>query len=421
MKAPLWHLTWRSIANRRFTALLTVMSVALAVALLLGVERLRSDARAGFAATISGTDLVVGARSGPVQLLLYSVFHIGNATSDVSWQSIEAIAALPEVDWLVPLALGDSHRGFRVVGTSAAFFERYRYGRDRRLTLAAGRPFGEVFEAVVGAEVAARLGYRVGQSIVVSHGMGEVRFAAHDDKPFTVVGVLARTGTPVDRSVLVSLQGIEAIHLDWAGGARMPGVRIGAEHVRKFDLSPKRVTAALVGLKSRVAVFGVQRRINDWPAEPLLAVLPGATLQELWSVVAVAERALLAVSALVVAVGLAGLVAVVVASLGERRRELAILRALGASPGQVFRLLALESLLLGVAGCVLGIMLLLVATATVGPWLEARYGLPLSAGWLSPAEWRLLGVVLGVALLASLLPGWRAYRYSLADGMNIRI
>lgn len=421
MKTPVWHLTWRSLLNRRLTALLTVISVALAVALLLGVERLRSDARAGFAATISGTDLVVGARSGPVQLLLYSVFHIGNATNNVSWDSIEGIAALPDVDWLVPIALGDSHRGFRVVGTTAEYFTRYRYGRGHDLAFEHGQPFGDIFEAVVGAEVAARFGYRVGQSIVVSHGAGEVSFADHDDKPFTIVGVLARTGTPVDRSVLVSLEGIEAIHVDWVGGARLPGVNIAAEHVRKFDLSPKSVTAALVGLKSRVAVFRVQRQINGWEAEPLLAVLPGATLQELWSVVAVAERALLAVSALVVAVGLAGLVAVVIASLGERRRELAILRALGASPGQVFRLLALESLLLALAGCVLGIMLLSATVAAVGPWLEATYGLPLSAGWPSAAEWQLLAAVLGVALLASLVPGWRAYRYSLADGMTIRI
>ncbi len=421
MKAPVWHLTWRSLLNRRLTALLTVISVALAVALLLGVERLRSDARAGFASTISGTDLVVGARSGPVQLLLYSVFHIGNATNNVSWESIEGIAALPDVDWLVPIALGDSHRGFRVVGTTAEFFTRYRYGRGHGLAFEHGQPFGDIFEAVVGAEVAARFGYRVGQPIVVSHGAGEVSFADHDDKPFTIVGVLARTGTPVDRSVLVSLEGIEAIHVDWVGGARLPGVNIAAEHVRKFDLSPKSVTAALVGLKSRVAVFRVQRQINGWEAEPLLAVLPGATLQELWNVVAVAERALLAVSALVVAVGLAGLVAVVIASLGERRRELAILRALGASPGQVFRLLALESLLLALAGCVLGIMLLSATVAAVGPWLAATYGLPLSAGWPSEAEWKLLAAVLGVALLASLVPGWRAYRYSLADGMTIRI
>ena len=418
---PLWHLTRKSIANRRLTAVLTVAAVALAVAMLLGVERLRNDARAGFEQTISGTDLVVGARSGPLQLLLYSVFHIGNATNNVSWETIERLAAHPRVEWLVPLSLGDSHRGFRVVGTTAAYFERYRYGRERSLEFAAGRPFDGLFEAVVGAEVAERLGYRPGQRIVISHGSGEVSFAEHGDKPFTVVGVLARSGTPVDRSVLVSLESIEAIHVDWQGGVPMPGVSIPPEHVTKFDLRPKAVTAALVGLKSRVAVFAVQRHINEYRDEPLLAVLPGATLQDLWGLIAVVERAMLAVSGLVVVVGLAGLVAVVVAGLGERRRELAILRALGASPLQIFALVALESLLLSVAGCVLGLVLLLGTAAVAGPWLQAQHGLLLSAGLPAAGEWMLLAGVLLVALFASLVPAVRAYRYSLADGMTIRI
>lgn len=418
---PLWYLTRRSIANRGLTVVLTIVAVALSVALLLGVERLRSDAREGFAQTISGTDLVVGARSGAVQLLLYSVFHIGDATNNVSWKSIQAIAEHPQVDWLVPLTLGDSHRGFRVVGTTAEFFERYRYAADRALRFEAGRSFDDVFEAVIGAEVAARLGYAVGDAIVVAHGAGDVGFARHDDKPFTVAGVLARTGTPVDRSVLVSLEGIEAIHLDWAGGARMPGLNIPAEQVRRFDLAPKEVTAALVGLKSRVAVFRVQRHINTYPDEPLTAVLPGATLQQLWGIIAIAERALLAVSALVVLVGLAGLVAVVTASLGERRRELAILRSMGAGPRHVFALLALESLVIGVAGCVLGVLVVQAAALLAGPWLQAQHGLLLSARWLSPTEWMLLAGVLAATLLASLVPGLRAYRYSLADGMTIRI
>jgi putative ABC transport system permease protein len=279
---PLWYLTRRSIANRGLTVVLTIVAVALSVAMLLGVERLRSDAREGFAQTISGTDLVVGARSGAVQLLLCSVFHIGDATNNVSWKSLQTIAGHPQVEWLVPLSLGDSHRGFRVVGTTAEFFERYRYAEARELRFEQGRPFDDVFDAVIGAEVAARLGYTAGDAIVVAHGTGDVSFAQHDDKPFTVVGVLARTGTPVDRSVLVSLAGIEAIHLDWAGGARMPGLNIPAEQVRRFDLEPKEVTAALVGLKSRVAVFRVQRYINTYPDEALTAALPGATLQQLW-------------------------------------------------------------------------------------------------------------------------------------------
>ena len=437
--SPVFALSLRSIANRRLSVALTVVAVALAVALLLGVERLRNDARAGFAQTLSGTDLVVGARSGPVQLLLYSVFHLGNATNNVSWASIEHVAGLPQVKWLVPIALGDSHRGHRVVGTTAAFFTHYRHGESRALAFAAGRPFVEaparaedIFEVVIGAEVAARHGYRIGQRIVLSHGSvgsgiggggdgGGLRIAEHADKPFTIVGVLARSGTPLDRALLVSLEGIEAIHIDWMGGAPMPGVTIAPEHVRKFDLRPKSVTAALVGLHSRTAVFRVQRQINTHADEALTAILPGATLQELWGLVGIAEQALLAVSALVVAVGLAGMIAVVVASLGERRRELAILRALGASPRHVFALLAVESVLLALAGIAVGLALLYGAGAALAPWLASQHGLQLSRGWPSAGEWRLLAAVLVASLAASLVPALRAYRYSLADGMTIRV
>ena len=437
--SPVFALSLRSIANRRLSVALTVVAVALAVALLLGVERLRNDARAGFAQTLSGTDLVVGARSGPVQLLLYSVFHLGNATNNVSWASIEHVAGLPQVKWLVPIALGDSHRGHRVVGTTAAFFNHYRHGEARALAFAVGRPFAEaparaedIFEVVIGAEVAARHGYRIGQRIVLSHGSvgsgiggagnaGGPRFAEHADKPFTIIGVLARSGTPLDRALLVSLEGIEAIHIDWMGGAPMPGVTIAPEHVRKFDLRPKSVTAALVGLHSRTAVFRVQRQINTHADEALTAILPGATLQELWGLVGIAEQALLAVSALVVAVGLAGMIAVVVASLGERRRELAILRALGASPRHVFALLAVESVLLALAGIAVGLALLYGAGAALAPWLTSQHGLHLSLGWPSAGEWRLLAAVLVASLAASLVPALRAYRYSLADGMTIRV
>ena len=430
--SPVLSLSLRSIANRRLSVALTVVAVALAVALLLGVERLRNDARAGFAQTLSGTDLVVGARSGPVQLLLYSVFHLGNATNNVSWASIEHVAGLPQVKWLVPIALGDSHRGHRVVGTTAGFFTHYRHGAGRALAFAEGRPFAEaparaedIFEVVIGAEVAARHGYQIGQRIVLSHGgagnAGGPRFAEHGDKPFTIVGVLARSGTPLDRALLVSLEGIEAIHIDWLGGAPMPGVKIAPEHVRKFDLRPKSVTAALVGLHSRTSVFRVQRQINTHAGEALTAILPGATLQELWGLVGIAEQALLAVSALVVAVGLAGMIAVVVASLGERRRELAILRALGASPRQVFALLAVESVLLALAGIAVGLALLYGAGAALAPWLTSQHGLHLSLGWPSAGEWRLLAAVLVASLAASLVPALRAYRYSLADGMTIRV
>ncbi|WP_043818688.1 ABC transporter permease, partial [Rubrivivax gelatinosus] len=336
---PLVGLAARSAWARRGTLVLVALSIALSTALLLTLERLREDVRASFSQAVSGTDLVVGARTGPVQLMLYAVFRLGGATNDISMASVDAIARHPAVAWVVPIALGDSHRGFPVVGTSTGYFEHFRYGDGQALALAQGRAFSGtldgLYEAVLGAEVASRLGYRVGQRIVLAHGAGGELGAEHADKPFTVVGILAPTGTPVDRSVHVGLPAIEAIHLDWAGGAPMPGVTIAADQARKFDLAPKRATAAFVGLKNRVAVFRVQRWVADYEAEPLLAVLPGVALDELWEVVGVGERSLLAVSALVAVVSLAGLVAVVLAGLAERRRELAVLRAVGAGPRHV--------------------------------------------------------------------------------------
>jgi putative ABC transport system permease protein len=210
----LLRLALASLNNRRFTALLTVFAIALSVCLLLAVERVRTEARASFASTISGTDLIVGARSGSVNLLLYSVFRIGNATNNIRWDSFEHFAEHPRVSWAIPISLGDSHRGYRVMGTSSAYFEHYRYGRKRPLQMAAGRPFADdPFEVVLGAEVAEALNYTLGDDLVLAHGVATVSLVKHDDKPFQVVGILQRTGTPVDRTLHINLAGMEALHV----------------------------------------------------------------------------------------------------------------------------------------------------------------------------------------------------------------
>jgi len=421
----LFPIALKSAWNRRYTLGLTLIAIALSVTLLLGIERLRQDARASFAEAVSGTDLVVGARASPMQLLLYAVFHLGEASNNMSWASAQALAAHPAVAWTIPISLGDSHLGFPVLGTTSAYFEHFRYGDKQPLQLAQGKPFSGLFDAVLGAEVAARLGYKLGDHLTLAHGMQEHEHepghAEHGDKPFTVVGILARSGTPVDRTVHIGLAAMEAIHLDWQGGAPIPGFAIPPELVKKFDLAPKAVTAVLVGLKTRVAVFAMQRHVADYRDEPLLAVLPGVALAQLWELMAVAERALLAISALLVVVSFAGLVAVVLAGLGERRRELAILRSVGARPRDLFALLALEGGAVTLAGALLGTLLLTVLTAALGPWLEARYGLSLRLALPTLEELQMLGWVILVGTLASLLPGYRAYRLSLADGLTPRV
>ena len=414
------RLAWRSLINRWPTALLTVMAVAASVALLLGVEKVRTGARESFADTISGTDLIVGARAGDVQLLLYSVFRIGNATANMTWESYEDLAARPEVAWIVPISLGDSHKGFRVLGTDNGYFEHYRFRRDHALTFAAGGPFQDLFDTVVGADVAERLGYRLGDPIVISHGIGDVSFVDHADKPFRIAGILAKTGTPVDRTVHISLEGLEAIHVDWQGGARMPGPGISAEQVRTMELQPKAVTAAMIGLRSRLDSFKLQRFVNEYPEEALAAVLPGVALQQLWGLVGVAETALGAVAAMVVVTALLGMATMVLATLNERRREMAILRSVGATPAHIMGLLLAEAAFLVAAGAVLGMIVTYASLAVLQPLLDKRYGLYLELTPPGGADLVSLALVLLGGVLAGLLPAWRAYRLSLADGMTVR-
>jgi putative ABC transport system permease protein len=414
------RLALMSLGNRRTTAVLTVVAIAISVALVLGVERVRVGARTSFADTISGVDLIVGARSGSIQLLLYSVFRIGNATNNITWTTYQDIAQRPEINWIVPLSLGDSHRGFRVLGTTRGYFEHYRYRRDQNLTPAEGQLFDSVLDTVIGAGVAEALGYKVGDTIVVAHGLGVIETALHDDRPFRVVGILRKTGTPVDRTVHVSLEAIEAIHLNWRDGRPRSKASHPVEALSAAELRPKAVTAALVGLKSRLQVFQLQRFINEYRAEPLSAILPGVALQELWSLVATAETALLAVSAMVVVTAILGMTTMVLATLNERRREMAILRSVGAGPGTIVALMVSEALILTLAGVAAGTAILYGVLFAARPAIDRAYGLHLEIGLPTQVELSALGFVVLAGCLAGLIPARRAYRMSVADGMTVR-
>lgn len=410
-------LAWRSLLNRKSAALLCVLTIAISVTLLAGVEKIRHDMRDGFFNTVSGTDLIVGARSGQVELLLYSVFHLGSATSNIRWSSYETLAGDRSVDWAVPLSLGDSHRGFRVVGTSRAFFDRYRYGDNRSLRFDGGEGFDDLHQVTLGADVAHSLGYTLGDEIVVSHGLGNVSFAQHKDQPFRVVGILEPTGTPVDRSLFVSLESITAIHLGWRAGVPMPGMSVTDAQLDSVDLTPKEITAVMVGLKSKTAVFQLQRAINNFRGEPLLAILPGVALQELWKVVGRAEQAMLAISACVVLAGLTGMLGVLLTGMEQRRRELALLRAIGASPRHLLGLVMLEASFLTASGIVLGLGTLWSVLLVAGDKLQQLLGVYLTLAWPVSLGWIALAVFVA-GILAGAVPAWRAWRYTLADGLT---
>jgi putative ABC transport system permease protein len=412
------RLAFASLSARILTVSMTVLAIALSVALFLGVEKVRTGAKASFADTISGTDLIVGARSGSVQLLLYSVFRIGNATNNITWESYQDIAARPEVEWTVPISLGDSHRQFRVMGTTPEFFERYKYRRDRGLVVADGLAMKDLFDAVIGADVADTLNYKVGDPIVIAHGLAS--FVEHKDQPFRISGILEKTGTPVDRTVIVSLEAIEAIHLDWQGGAQIPGQSTPVEVIRQMDLTPKAITAALIGVESPLRTFALQRAINEYRQEPLLAILPGVALQELWAIVGVAETALFGVSAMVVVTALIGMMATLFSSLNERRREMAILRAVGARPVTILGLLVLEAILITAAGALLGLGIVYFGLLVAQPFVDSAFGLWLPIEVPSLRELWVLAGVIAAGAIVSIVPATRAYRLSVADGMMIK-
>ena len=417
----LLRLTWQSLLNRKITVLLTILTLSLSVVLLLSVDSVRSQTKDNFSATVSGTDLIVGARSGAINLLLYSVFHIGNATNNISWQSYEQISQHRKVKWSIPLSLGDSHRDYRVLGTDNNFFSHFRYGKQQALQLQQGKAFASVFEVVLGAEVAAKLGYQVGDSIVVAHGVGNVALVEHDQTPFKVVGILEPTGTPIDRLLMVSLQAIEAIHLDWKGGVKLPGVNIDPDAIRQEQLQPKQITAFMLGLHSRLSTFHMQRSINNYRQEPLLAILPGLTLQELWQVFRVLENALLAVSALVALSSLIGLLTLMLTNLNERRREMSILRAVGARPMHIFILLCLESMLITLLSIVVGVLGFYLLQTLAAPLIQQHYGISLDRQWLTLWQMQFLAVLLLLGTFVGCLPGIKAYKNALIDGMSVKI
>ncbi|NVJ58449.1 MAG: ABC transporter permease [Vibrionaceae bacterium] len=413
-------LAWKSARNRKVTAILSILTVAISVILLLGVERIRTQAKSSFANTISGTDLIVGGRSGQVNLLLYSVFRIGNATNNIDWKSYQEFSQHRSVKWAIPISLGDSHKGFRVMGTNHSYFEYYRYGQKQNLAFTKGHEFQQLFETVIGADVAKKLGYQIGSEIIIAHGISDVGFSRHDNLPFKVVGILAPTGTPVDKTVHVSLEAIEAIHVGWESGANL-GNTPGAQQLQSRDFQPKQITAMMLGLKSKIQTFALQRQINTYTKEPLSAILPGVALHELWGMMSVAEQALMAVSAFVVIAGLLGMLSSLLTSLQERRREMAILRAMGARPRHVFSLLILEASSLTFIGILLGTFSLYLLLFVAAPFIQQSYGINLSVITLSNYELSLLALVQLAGTVIGFIPALRAYKQSLSDGMTIRI
>ena len=435
----LFSVAAKSLRYRLSGVILTTIAVALSVFVLLGVEHVRQESRSSFASTVSGVDLIVGARTGDINLLLLSVFRIGSASANVSWESVEAINEHPQVDWVVPLSLGDSHRGYRVVGTTEGFFDRYHYGRKQPITFDTGSQFSETADVVLGAAVAKSLGYGIGDSLILSHGVADTSFVHHDQVPFTVVGLLSPTGTPVDNALFVSLEAIDAMHADEEtaqehghdeheshddhNGHDEHGEHDAHDEHDEHDAHDHSgplgsVSAVLVGLDGPFATLQVQRWINEFEDEALLGILPGVTLTQLWDIMARIEDTLRGIAILVFISSLFGLNAMLLASMRERRQEIGILRSIGAPSLFILGMLVVESLMIVIVGIVLAIGCLIVAIGAVNGFLMSEVGISFSYQILYPTSLIALTLIVIVSVFMSLLPAWQAYRLSTSPGAS---
>lgn len=380
----------KSLINRKGSVVLTIIALTVSLFVLLAVDHIRLQTKQGFASTLSGTDLIIGSRTGSINLLLYSVFHIGSPTANLSWDSYQYYKNHPKVAWTIPISLGDSHKGFRVMGTTQDFFLHYQYGNKKKVVFAEGEKFDDISEVVLGADVAKQLHYAINDPIVLAHGIAATSFSIHDQHPFNIVGILEPTGTPIDQSLYVSLQGIEAIHNNTA--------------------STTSITAFMVGLTSRMSTFTLQKNINQYSAEALTAILPGVALSELWQIVGSVEDILAVISYLVLLASLLGLSAMLLASIRERQQEILLLRIIGAPPSYIFLIIELEAILIALIGSGCSLLALTSVLIAFQSTLTTELGLRLSANLFSMNNLLILALVQIAAIIAAAIPAAMAYR-----------
>ncbi|NKF50267.1 FtsX-like permease family protein [Shewanella sp. WXL01] len=402
----------KSLLSRKKTVLLTFLSLTISLMVLLSVEHLRTQAKTSFTRTISGTDLIVGAPSGQLNLLLYSVFRLGSPTNNIKYDSYQKLVDNEQVKWAIPISLGDSHKGFRVLGTNDSYFEHFAYGDKRKLTFSQGERFNGLFETVVGADVAEKLNYKVGDRIVVAHGIGSTSFTKHDQSPFVISGVLDKTGTPVDKTVHVSLPAIEAIHLP---PSRLAQVIANPQDAK---LPTESITAVLVGLNSKFATFTMQRELNNDKSDRLMAILPGVAMTELWQLVGSVENLLRVVAGLVMLTTLFGLSSMLLASMNERQAEIAVFRVLGAGPWKIMLLIFLEAMLLTLSAIATSYALLTFALTALKDFFATEYGLFITSNLLSPSLVSLMIMVLVASCVTAIFPAIEAYKAALHNRLG---
>ncbi len=409
-----------SLRARALNVSLIIVTLALSVALLIAAQNIQRMVRASFENSGAAMDMIAAPRGHDMQILLYTVFNVGEPVGTIPIEAVEMLANHPAVDWAVPISLGDSFHGSRVIGTAGGFFEHMRLwrkeGEKDTPILAAGSLFKELRDAVIGADVAHEYGLAIGDPLILQHGIGEIGAHDHDELPFVVSGILTPTATAYDKAVFVPLAAIEAMHVGWESGRRVG--KVDHDHSHRDDFEVDDVSAVFIGLRDPIAALHLQRDIQDYQKTALSGILPGATLAKIWTIVGGVETGFRIINMLIIAVALVAMMTMTFASLTQRRREFAILRGVGASPRIVMMMILSETFLIALAACILGAILASLGMLLARFYLGHEYGFSFEGSLFISRNINDFALIIGAALGAALIPAWRLYRYSVQDHIS---
>ena len=409
----------KSMRSRLIPTSLVTISLMASMVLLLSIERIQQGAEEGFNQSISGVDAIIGPRSSSIELVLYTVFHLGRPTNNITTKTVNDVKLRGDISWLVPIALGDSHKGFRVVATEPNYFEHIKNANGQPLVFSKGVAFAELSETVLGSDVAEKLSYRVGSKIQITHGSVESVGSKHDDFSFVVTGILNKTGTPIDQAIFLDLKGYELLHLGWKSGKKIFNLDdINLSSLPEDALIPKTVTAAFIGLKSKLTLFNFSKNIREYPKEAISAVIPGIALSELWSIVGLVDKGFQLLSWIIIAISLIAMVTLIIASLDNRKQEMTIYRANGASPKFLAMMVLCESLVIGLTAIVGAIILVTIVTYFATVQLNLALGISPSFEWISMGEITVFSFILLAGALSSLIPAVMVFRKNLHQTLS---
>jgi putative ABC transport system permease protein len=402
----------RSLAQHAVSTWITALSLALASGLVIALFSIQAQSRAAFTSGASAFDAVLGARGSQLQIVLNSVFHLETSPGNLPWSWVEEMSADPAVAFALPYAVGDNYRGFRIVGTQAVLFDPQAAGAAA-LPLAAGRAFdNDLREIVAGSFAADRCGLKIGSRLHPTHGLADNDH--HHDEEYVVVGIAAPTNSPNDRVLWMPIEGVFRM-----GGhvLRGTGEEYHAEPDEEIPEEAKEISSLLLRFKNFQRGLQLDQKINREGTEATLAFPIARVMAELFDKLGWMNRVLTLVAYLTVLVGAASILASLYNTMNERRREFAILRALGARRRALFAAILGESIAIAALGSLLGCLMQLAIVATAARVVRAQTGVVIDTFFAHPALWIVPLAVIALGALAGIWPAWNAYRTEVAENL----